>query len=322
MNIWTFLRIAALVFLIYSFVSADELVLKKEVAVSSKFVNLLDLVQINPQTLSAFPNLKNVYLGKAPEDSDFRIITAQEVRKELEWRGLDKSLTITGEKVTVTKIKTESVYICQILKDAILDLLAVERRLSKESFEVEVSYFNCDEFKGCVLINSVERTDSNWLGTIKFAVDFMTSEGDGKAEVMADVGVRQPICIAKRNIMRGEVLKDSDIEVKNVALKGQEKYFENACELAGANALKDISAGTFITPGAVNVFKPKVESPLVVRAYTQVRARGKYSVVDARALMDGHLGEIIPIEILSTKFQTKAQVLSKEIVEIVSEEKK
>src|SRR3990172_1960504 len=102
--VWWTLRIFALSFLVYSFANADELILKKEAEVAAKFVNLLALVEANPEKLSKFPKVKNVYLGFAPADGDWRFITAEEIKRELEWRGLDKSLTIMGEKVKITRV--------------------------------------------------------------------------------------------------------------------------------------------------------------------------------------------------------------------------
>lgn len=242
--VWWTLRIFALSFLVYSFASADELVLKKEAELSAKFVNLLDLVEANPETVSKLPKTKNVYLGFAPAEGDWRFITVEEIKRELEWRGLDKVLTILGEKVKVTRV-------------------AKKEEVAKE---------------------------------------------------------QEPVCVAKRELRRGDVIKEEDIEVKMIE-NGESDHFSDVRELIGAIVLKHTSVGSFIRRDSVRKPKPS-DLPIAVKAGTQVRAKGKYSVVDAKAMTNGRLDEIIPVEIMGTKFKVKAKVLPDGFVEIVLEEKK
>jgi hypothetical protein len=75
-------------------VPQDPLVLRDHVRVETRYVRLGDLLQTEaPESCRA------VFLGRAPGAGASRLITADEIRRELSWRGL--SATVSGERVEV-----------------------------------------------------------------------------------------------------------------------------------------------------------------------------------------------------------------------------
>ena len=78
----------------------DALILRERATAEGRFVRLLDVVDASRLDDSGRARLRDVFLGRAPAAGEARVLTADEIRRELEWRGLADSLS--GEKVEIS----------------------------------------------------------------------------------------------------------------------------------------------------------------------------------------------------------------------------
>jgi len=83
-------------------IGADTIALKEKANVSGRWIRALDLVDAERSDSAARLRLADIYLGRAPEDGKTRTITLDEIRRELERRGVDPSaFTWLGNRVDV-----------------------------------------------------------------------------------------------------------------------------------------------------------------------------------------------------------------------------
>jgi hypothetical protein len=78
----------------------DALVLRERATVEGRFVRLLDIVDASRLDEAGRTRLRDVFLGRVPPAGEARILTADEIRRELDWRGLP--VPLSGEKVEVS----------------------------------------------------------------------------------------------------------------------------------------------------------------------------------------------------------------------------
>ena len=76
--------------------SNDVVVLKESARVSGRFVRLADLVETGTAA--------EIYLGRSPEEGRTRVVTVEEIRRELERRGMEpEAVTFVGKRIEVTR---------------------------------------------------------------------------------------------------------------------------------------------------------------------------------------------------------------------------
>lgn len=80
--------------------SNDALVLRERAEVEGRFIRLLDVVDASRLDDAARARYRDVFLGPVPPAGEARVLTADEIRRELDWRGL--STALSGEKVQVS----------------------------------------------------------------------------------------------------------------------------------------------------------------------------------------------------------------------------
>jgi hypothetical protein len=83
--------------------AGDTVVLKESARVETRYVRLLDLVEVDRLGEESRRRLDGVYLGRAPEDGAARTIGVGEIRRELEVRGIDPAgFAFAGTEVRVS----------------------------------------------------------------------------------------------------------------------------------------------------------------------------------------------------------------------------
>lgn len=80
--------------------SGDALVLRERATVEGRFVRLLDVVDAPRLDDAARARFRDVFLGRAPAAGECRVLTADLIRRELDWRGL--ATPLSGEKVEIS----------------------------------------------------------------------------------------------------------------------------------------------------------------------------------------------------------------------------
>ena len=92
---WAFWLLAALA-------PGDELALRESVRLGGRFVRLADLIEPSAANEAARAELAGVYLGRVPEAGRSRTVTAGEIRRQLEFLGLDPArFRFSREEVVV-----------------------------------------------------------------------------------------------------------------------------------------------------------------------------------------------------------------------------
>lgn len=80
----------------------DALELRESVRLEGRFVRLIDLVDASALGETDRSGLSRVYLGRVPEAGRARIITAEAIRRQMEYRGLDPArFSFSREEVEV-----------------------------------------------------------------------------------------------------------------------------------------------------------------------------------------------------------------------------
>ena len=81
----------------------ETIALKEKANVAGRWVRVLDLVDADRTDSAARLRLADIYLGRAPEEGQTLTITLDEIRRELERRGLDPAaFSWRGDRVEVT----------------------------------------------------------------------------------------------------------------------------------------------------------------------------------------------------------------------------
>lgn len=89
-----------MIFVLFLLLGDEPLVLRERATVEGRFVRLTAVVDASRLDEAARARLCEVFLGRVPPAGECRVVTADEIRRELEWRGL--SLPISGDKVEVS----------------------------------------------------------------------------------------------------------------------------------------------------------------------------------------------------------------------------
>ena len=88
--------------LVLTLLDVDTIVLKEKANVSGRWVRVIDLVDPDHSDPAARLRIADIYLGRAPGEGKTRTVTLDEIRRELERRGVDPaSFVWRGDRVDV-----------------------------------------------------------------------------------------------------------------------------------------------------------------------------------------------------------------------------
>lgn len=105
---------------------------------------------------------------------------------------------------------------------------------------------------------------------------------------------KRPLFVAKRELLRGEVLKEEDIKTNYTYLTGRASIYPSSIDyLIGKTLKRDIKRGTTITEDAI-------EDPVMVRRGKMVILIGENKRLliktQGKALENGRLGDVIKVK--------------------------
>lgn len=284
----------------------DALVLLEQARVSGRWVRLSDLLDASRSGPAARACAGEVWLGRAPEEGAVRSIAADEVRRELERRGLDaQAFEILGARVEVRRGPA--------LDEPFKQSIAFEIKrhlLEKEeagALGVQVLSMHPESVS-----EGLEPRLVRARGGSSFTVLF--SDGPRTEEVLVEARILRPreVAFAAREIPPGKTLERADLEIRRVDCSGDEAYAPRPELLEGAVASARIRKGAALAASEV---KPRP----VVRKGDLVRASASGYEVDVRALADGAPGREIEVEFLTSKRRLRARVADAGRVGIVEE---
>ncbi len=287
----------------------DTVVLKEKAKVSGRYVRLADLVDADRTGDAARAQAAEIYLGRSPEEGQARVVTLDEIRRELERRGVDPdAFTFVGREVEVTRsgegpLDALRRAIAFEIKRHVLELNAGGR--ADETVIRLLSLHPENVSPDCDIAEIRARGASDFTVVL---VD--PSKKRIEVEVVARVLRTRDIAFAAREINPGKTVERADLELRRVESSDDESASGELVTLVGATATVRIRKGA-----KVSLSDLKLKA--VVRKGDIVRACSSTYEVDARALEDGAPAQEISLEFVTSKNRLRAKVAGSARVEVV-----
>ena len=270
----------------------EIIALKEKASVSGRWVRVLDLIDADAPVRA---RLADVYLGRTPEEGMTRTITLDEIRRELERRGLDPAeYAWRGDRVDVTGGSAVS----DDRRDAVA--FAIKRHLMERDGEP-------------VSVRVLQLQPSTWpdgvaISEIKSRTIAVLSNGT-KVEVVARIARMRDIVVAARDLAPGRAIDRADLELKRVEIDENDQPAEMGALIGAVPAVR-IRQGAAVTAAELRLKS-------VVKRGDIVRAVSSGYEVDARALEDGAPGQEIGVEFVSSRNRVRARVAGASRVDVV-----
>ncbi len=302
------MTILASVLMLLSMAMGETVVLKEKALVGGRFVKLADLLDADRSGDAARAQFAEIYLGRAPSEGQTRTITLDEIRRELERRGIDpESFTFVGREVEVTPGGESPI-------DALRRAVAFEIKRHL----LEQGAGRADETVVRLLSLHPENVSPDCdvaevrpRGASDFTI-VLVDPAKKRIEVEAVIRIfrTREMAFAARDINPGKAVERADLEFRRVESSDEESASGEWATLVGAAAAVRIRKGAKI---ALNDLRLKA----VVKKGDVVRAVSSSYEVDARALEDGAPGQEISLEFVTSKNRLRAKVAGGARVEVV-----
>lgn len=283
--------------------SGDLAVLREKARSAGPWVRLVDLLDEERTPAGARAKLGEVYLGRAPEEGKSRVITVDEIRRELERRGMEaEAFSFSGEKVEV--VRRSEPWVGEVLRRAVafeIKRLILEREPDPRPEEISVYVDSLGPGAGLEGFE-VEKVLPRDPSRPEYTVTLARADG-GRMEIPVTARILRwrEAAFAAKDLGAARTLERSDVEMRLIEVSPGEKRLEDLSALTGARTLAKIRKGLPILPADVRL-RP------VVRVRDVVRACGPGYEVDGRALEDGAAGDEIMLEFPATKNRVRGKV--------------
>jgi len=270
--------------------SAETIALKDKASVSGRWVRVIDLLDERTDAAARL-RIADVYVGRAPEEGKTRTITVEEIRRELERRGIDPaSYTWKGDRVEVTLGAAGS--------EALRSALAIEiKRRLKDVTSVRILQVSPDA-EGDVV--EVKPKGAGYVATLSTGA---------KVDVMVRIFRTVDAVFAVRDLPPGRAIDRADLELKRVEVADDEQPVDMASLIGG------IPAGRIRQGSTVAMADLRLKA--VIKKGDVVRAVSSGYEVDARALEDGAAGQEIGLEFMTSRNRVRGRVAGIGRVDVV-----
>jgi flagella basal body P-ring formation protein FlgA len=286
--------------------AGDALVLREQASVDGRWVRLSDLLDADKSGSAGLASAREIWMGRAPESGETRIVTAVEVRRELERRGIDPSaFELVGERTLLRRGA---------------DLGTDPARMAL-AFEIKRHLLESDPALSPDGLVSVH-PDSlpaglEFSGVRARAGGFQVGAVDPSGKpvdllVEAQVLRRREVAFARREISAGRKIGREDLEFRRLDVSGEEGYGVDAEALIGAASAVRIPAGSPLRAADLKL-------KMAVRKGDVVRAVSPGYEVDVRVLEDGAPGQEIDAEFLSSRRRLRARVIDGTRLDVAGE---
>jgi flagella basal body P-ring formation protein FlgA len=150
-----------------------------------------------------------------------------------------------------------------------------------------------------------------WSGRQKFTLAFVTPSGPVQINVNADVAeAAAPIVVAKRPVVRGNVITAADVEVRTLEPSaknaGRRGSFDSIEKLIGMEAKQPLQQDEV-------VYADQVQSPVLVKRGELITVSSRSGSIcvrtSAKAVQDGSKGDLIQVESVDSKQRYDARVV-------------
>jgi flagella basal body P-ring formation protein FlgA len=267
--------------------------LKEKASVAGRWIRVVDLVDA---AAAVRLRLADVYLGRAPEEGQTRTITLDEIRRELERRGLDPAeFAWRGERVDVT----------------VGDVVLADDRRASVAFALKRHLMEREGEQ--VSVRVLQLQPATWpdgveIAEIKSRTLALLSNGT-KVEIVARISRMRDAVVAARDLAPGRAIDRADLELKRIEVDESEQPVEMG-GLIGAVPAVRIRQGAAVTAAELRLKS-------VVKKGDIVRAVSSGYEVDVRALEDGAPGQEIGVEFVSSRNRVRARVAGGSRVDVV-----
>ena len=302
-----------------SLLSGGELLMKEKATVEDRFVRLLEVVDADSLGFGAREALKDVYLGRSPEEGGQRTITAEQIKRELRRRGLDQ-WKVSGDVVLVengslTEPKVGELTEASFAFEIKCHLLSTRKELRSSEFTVRVNFMEPSTLPSGFSVLDVRARNIEDLRRGEYRVTLQNEQKEQMTVmVIARVLFIREIPFAIKLLRPGQRVHLADFELRRVEVDHEDRLVEDLDRLPDARVIRTVTKGEPITSLDVKL-KPTVKRGNVVRI------QSRFMETDGRVLEDGGRGDVIVVEYLGTKKRVSARVVSASKVVVVEEGK-
>jgi len=271
---------------------AEAIALKEKAVVHGRWVRIIDLLDADRSDPATRARIAELYIGRAPEEGQTRVISAAEIRRELEGRGIDLSAVIwNGDSVEVSR---------GVSADAEAFRKTVTKALQRHVGAATVKLVTLQP-ETCP--GDVVEIRSNGTGFTA------VMSGGEKVDVVARILRIREAVFAARDLQPGRKIERTDVEIRRIEMSDDDRTLDLDAVVGSIVAVR-LRLGAAITPAELRL-KPAIRKGDIVRAVST-----GYEV-DARALEDGATGQEISLEFSSSKNRVRARVVSAARVDVV-----
>jgi flagella basal body P-ring formation protein FlgA len=273
---------------------AEAIALREKAVVNGRWVRVVDLLDADRTDPNTRARVADIYLGRAPEEGQTRTISAAEIRRELERRGIDLSSVVwSGDGVEVSRGDAAP-------SDTLRTAVAAAIRALESAASVQIVHVQPDVCPEGCRVAEVKTNGEGYVATL--------SNGT-KVDVVARVLKIREQVVAARDLPTGRVIESSDLEVRKIEAAESERLVDPGLVI-GSTSTSKIRAGTAVTAAQLRL-KPAIRKGDVVRAFSS-----GYEV-DVRALEDGSAGQEISLEFASSRNRVRGKVVNGTRVDVV-----
>jgi flagella basal body P-ring formation protein FlgA len=273
---------------------AEAIALREKATVNGRWVRVVDLLDPDLTDPNTRARVAEIYVGRAPEEGRTRTITAAEIRRELESRGIDlSSIVWSGASVEVTRGTAAPT-------DALRTAVASAIRTLEGAATVTILNLQPDACPEGCCVAEVKANGEGYIATLTNGT---------KLDVAARVlRIREQV-VAARDLPPGRVIEPADLEVRKVEASDADRLVGSGL-VVGSTSTSKIRAGSAITAAQLRL-RPEIRKGDVVRAFSS-----GYEV-DVRALEDGSAGQEIGLEFVSSRNRVRGKIVNASRVDVV-----
>lgn len=303
---------------------------RRQPSCQSQVVRLGDLVEFASGSEHGYDDLLEVPLAPAPAVGAVQNWSANDVMRHLQLRGLtERQLRWSGpESASLTRLAEAAAAVDRtkmkpaFVQDRVLEQAAANVALATREYlwlqtgertpwriSVEVPPEHATALAQRHNITTVSGGEAPWVGEQEMA--FAYKYQGKKIEVSLPVLIELPVTVvvAARPLRRDEVIDESALEYAPLPERMADdagQYFTDFSEIVGKQLRRSVSTGLPIAQGYIG-------EPIVVSSGELVEIEsvaGSISVkTAARALSGGAVGELINVELLSSRARIAAMVV-------------
>lgn len=274
----------------------ETISLKEKASVAGRWVRVIDLIDAERSDAAARLRVADIYLGRAPEEGRIRTITLDEIRRELERRGLDPAEFIwRGDRVEVRGG----------------DAVVVDDRRAAVAFEIKRHLMEREGEP--VSVRVLQLQPASWPEGVEIAEvksrNLVVLSSGAKVDVVARITRMRDAVFAARDLVPGRPIDRADLELKRVEIADDERPAEMGALIGAVPAVR-IRQGAAVTAADLRLKS-------VVKKGEIVRAVASGYEVDARAMEDGAAGQEIGLEFVSSRNRVRGRVADGSRVDVV-----